>query len=168
MMINHSFWSCFDICYYSNDFQYTMGLASSIKATGSTIKQWWICLHLATVARLISTGQGGWLLELFYWCYSWCWWRSAGRKVCSYIMFQNALICITCTSWVNSECSCESGSVWLVNGYTELEGRVELYRDGSLFTVCPFNQRTGSMICKRLGFSSKGIRSWQFMMLIYL
>ena len=47
--------------------------------------------------------------------------------------------------------------MWLVNGYSELEGRVELHQDGQQFAVCcPFSPTTANMICKRLGFSSEG------------
>lgn len=61
------------------------------------------------------------------------------------------------TTMLYIECSCERGTLWLVNGYSELEGRVEVYQDGNQFTVCHrISKGTANRICKRLGFSNKG------------
>jgi hypothetical protein len=72
------------------------------------------------------------------------------RPLCIILAVQYLFFFIAESFW------CEEGLVRLANGFSELEGRVELYQNGSWIRVCPFNQRTGDAICKRLGFSSKG------------
>lgn len=53
-------------------------------------------------------------------------------------------------------CLSDPGSLRLVNGYSELEGRVEVCLNGFWASLCTFDQEIASRICIDLGHSKYG------------
>ena len=54
--------------------------------------------------------------------------------------------------------TCTSGSVRLVNGETQYEGRVELCYDETWGAICPYTWdiREATVICRQLNFTTIG------------
>ncbi len=54
--------------------------------------------------------------------------------------------------------SCESGSLRLVNGRVDYEGRLEVCLGGRWGTVCDdrFDSLEATVVCRQLGYSSEG------------
>ena len=79
------------------------------------------------------------------------------------------LFCKTLREYDDGSGGCENGTVRLVGGPSEREGRVEICYDGSWSSLCGISSTVATTICQQLGYNGLGCKpnNWSSSCLLY-
>ena len=69
------------------------------------------------------------------------------------------LFCKTLREYDDGSGGCENGTVRLVGGPSEREGRVEICYDGSWSSLCGISSTVATTICQQLGYNGLGCKT---------